>query len=233
MMDIRMNYSEKGSGRPLILIHGNGGSLKYFKKQIDCFSNEYRVIAVDTRGHGKSPRGEAPFTIEQFAEVLKSFMDEKNIAKANLLGFSDGGNIGLAFALKHQEMIDRMVICGANIFPEGLKKSALAPRAAAYKLHRRISKNGKRTELLDLIINQPRINPTDLKKITVPVLVVAGTKDMIRADHTRLIYENLPHSKLLFIEGGHLLPNMRPRQFNDAVLRFFRDEGCRDEQDRE
>ena len=57
MMDIRMNYSEKGSGRPLILIHGNGGSLKYFKKQIDCFSNEYRVIAVDTRGHGKSPRG--------------------------------------------------------------------------------------------------------------------------------------------------------------------------------
>ena len=216
MMDIRMNYSEKGSGRPLILIHGNGGSLKYFKKQIDCFSNEYRVIAV-----------------EQFAEDLKSFMDEKNIAKANLLGFSDGGNIGLAFALKHQEMIDRMVICGANIFPEGLKKSALAPRAAAYKLHRRISKNGKRTELLDLIINQPRINPTDLKKITVPVLVVAGTKDMIRADHTRLIYENLPHSKLLFIEGGHLLPNMRPRQFNDAVLRFFRDEGCRDEQDRE
>ena len=141
MMDIRMNYSEKGSGRPLILIHGNGGSLKYFKKQIDCFSNEYRVIAVDTRGHGKSPRGEAPFTIEQFAEDLKSFMDEKNIAKANLLGFSDGGNIGLAFALKHQEMIDRMVICGANIFPEGLKKSALAPRAAAYKLHRRISKN--------------------------------------------------------------------------------------------
>lgn len=95
MMDIRMNYSEKGSGRPLILIHGNGGSLKYFKKQIDCFSNEYRVIAVDTRGHGKSPRGEAPFTIEQFAEDLKSFMDEKNIAKANLLGFSDGGNIGL------------------------------------------------------------------------------------------------------------------------------------------
>ena len=86
---------------------------------------------------------------------------------------------------------------------------------------------------MGLIINQPRINPTDLKKLTGPVLVVAGTKDMIRADHTRLIYENLPHSKLLFIEGGHLLPNMRPRQFNDAVLRFFRDEGCRDEQDRE
>lgn len=82
---------------------------------------------MDTRGHGKSPRGEAPFTIEQFAEDLKSFMDEKNIAKANLLGFSDGGNIGLAFALKHQEMIDRMVICGANIFPEGLKKP-LSPR---------------------------------------------------------------------------------------------------------
>ena len=70
-------------------------------------------------------------------------MDEKNIAKANLLGFSDGGNIGLAFALKHQEMIDRMVICGANIFPEGLKKIRSRPEGGGNKLHRRISKTAR------------------------------------------------------------------------------------------
>ena len=115
-MDIALSYLEKGSGQPLILLHGNGGSSKYFKKQIDYFSGDYRVIAIDTRGHGKSPRGEKPFTIEQFAQDLKDFMTEKKIGKAKLLGFSDGGNIALAFALKYQQMIDQMVVCGANIF---------------------------------------------------------------------------------------------------------------------
>ena len=78
-MDIALSYLEKGSGQPLILLHGNGGSSKYFKKQIDYFSGDYRVIAIDTRGHGKSPRGEKPFTIEQFAQYLKDFMSEKKI----------------------------------------------------------------------------------------------------------------------------------------------------------
>ena len=223
-MDIALSYLEKGSGQPLILLHGNGGSSKYFKKQIDYFSGDYRVIAIDTRGHGKSPRGEKPFTIEQFAQDLKDFMTEKKIGKAKLLGFSDGGNIALSFALKYQQMIDQMVVCGANIFPEGLKSSALLPRAAAYSIHKFFSINGKRTELLDLVINQPKIKPSDLKQIEIPVLVIAGTADMVREEHTKLIYESLPHSKLVFIEGGHLLPNMRPKQFNSAVTQFFTDE---------
>ena len=103
IMDIQLHYTEQGSGFPLILLHGNGEDSSYFVHQIDHFSKQYRVIALDTRGHGQSPRGEKPFSIKQFAEDLHDFMNEKGIDKAILLGFSDGGNIALTFALKYPE----------------------------------------------------------------------------------------------------------------------------------
>ena len=74
-MDIRLHYLEKGKGTPLLLLHGNGESAEYFEHQISFFSEKYHVYALDTRGHGKSPRGEAPFTLEQFALDLEAFMD--------------------------------------------------------------------------------------------------------------------------------------------------------------
>ena len=220
-MNIKVNYIEKGTGKPLIMLHGNGGNLKHFKNQIDFFSKYYRVIALDTRGHGKTPMGEKPFTIDQFPEDLKNFMDEKNIDKASLIGFSDGGNIAITFALKYQSRIEKMIVCGANIYPEGLRKSALGVRAAAYKFHRLICKNSRRTRLLDLIINQPRIRPEELANIKVPVLIIAGTKDMIREEHTRLIYKSIPDARLTFIDGGHGLPIMKPKKFNTVVYNFL------------
>ena len=91
-MDVKLYYKEAGKGFPLILLHGNGENGGYFEHQIGYFQDKYRVIALDTRGHGKSPRGEKPFTIRQFAEDLHDFMDEQEIEKAHILGFSDGGN---------------------------------------------------------------------------------------------------------------------------------------------
>ena len=84
-MDIQLHYEEYGQGEVLLLLHGNGESGEYFRNQIPYFSKKYRVIAVDTRGHGKSPRGTEPFTIRQFADDLKGFMDEKKIARINEL----------------------------------------------------------------------------------------------------------------------------------------------------
>ena len=75
-MKIKLHYEEKGTGQPMVLLHGNGEDSSYFKNQIEYFSKKYRVIAVDTRGHGKSERGTAPFTLRQFARDLKSFLDE-------------------------------------------------------------------------------------------------------------------------------------------------------------
>ena len=89
-MDVDLHYREQGTGEPLILLHGNGEDGSYFERQMDAFASRFRVIALDTRGHGRSPRGEAPFTIRQFADDLLAFMDGQGIERAHLLGFSDG-----------------------------------------------------------------------------------------------------------------------------------------------
>lgn len=220
-MDIRLNYEEKGTGSTLILLHGNGSSLRSLKKQIEYFSGRFRVIALDTRGHGRSPRGEQPFSIEQFAEDLYEFMKEKSIDKADLLGFSDGGNIAITFALKHQEMIGKMIICGANLFPEGLVERELRIRQKAYNLWQKLAPESRRTHLLRLIVQEPDISPQELNKIKVPVLVAAGTKDMIKTEHTKMIYDNIKSSRLLLIEGTHFIPMTKAKVFNKAVEEFL------------
>ena len=100
-MDIKHFFIEKGQGEPIILLDGNGENCGYFQGQIDEFSKGYHVYAIDTRGHGKTSRGNMPFTIQQFADDLLGFMDEHRIEKAHLLGFSDGGNIAVVFAIKY------------------------------------------------------------------------------------------------------------------------------------
>lgn len=225
-MDIQLNYIEQGQGQPLILLHGNGESCNYFEHQISYFSRDYRVIAIDTRGHGKSPRGEKPFTIKQFAEDLHDFMDEKGIEKANLLGFSDGGNIALTFALKYPERIDKMIVDGANLFPSGVRPLYQWPIEIGYRIaklfYKKSVKAKQNTEMLGLMVNDPHIEPLELARLTMPVLVVAGTKDMIKESHTRLIYKNLPNALLNIIEGDHFVANKNADVFNKVVDAFLR-----------
>ena len=101
MMDIVLHYIEQGEGCPILLLHGNGGRCTYFKRQLSHFATQYHVIALDTRAHGHSPRGSKPFTISQCADDLRNFMREKGIRAAHVLGFSDGGNIALTFAVRY------------------------------------------------------------------------------------------------------------------------------------
>jgi len=133
-MDIKLHYTETGSGDPLILLHGNGENGSYFEHQIACFSNQYRVIAVDTRGHGKSPRGNAPFTIRQFAEDLRHLMDQLQMDRAILLGFSDGGNIALVFALNYPERVEKLILNGANLDAKGVKRTVQLPIEIGYRI---------------------------------------------------------------------------------------------------
>lgn len=225
MTDIQLHYIEQGQGQPLILLHGNGEDGSYFEHQISAFSEKYRVIAIDTRGHGKSPRGEKPFTIKQFAEDLHDFMDEKGIKKATLLGFSDGGNIALTFALKYPERVEKLILNGANLFPSGVKPQYQWPIEMGYriaKLYSNKSEDAKHhTELLSLMVNEPHIDPSELARLTMPVLVVAGTKDMIKESHTRLIYSSLSNAQLAILEGNHFVANKNPEAFNAMVRAFL------------
>ena len=224
-MDIKLNFIEQGTDQPLILLHGNGEDNSYFEHQIDYFSKSYRVIAIDTRGHGKSPRGDKPFTIKQFAEDLHDFMDEKDIDKATLLGFSDGGNIALTFALKYPEKVEKLILNGANLFPNGVKPRYQWPIVIGYHIAKLFSNKSAEakhnTELLGLMVNEPNIEPSELSRLTMPVLVIAGTKDMIKESHTKLIYNSLPNAQLSIIEGDHFIANKNPKAFNAAVERFL------------
>lgn len=225
MTDIQLHYIEEGQGQPLILLHGNGEDTSYFEHQIPYFSKNYRVIAIDTRGHGKSPRGEKPFTIVQFAEDLHDFMDEKGIGKAILLGFSDGGNIALTFALKYPDKVVKMIVDGANLFPSGVKPFYQWPIEIGYRIARLFSKKSEQAkqnaEMLGLMVNEPHIEPSELAHLMMPVLVVAGTKDMIKESHTRLIYSSLPNAKLEIIAGDHFVANKNADVFNKVVEEFL------------
>ena len=226
MSDIQLHYIEQGQGQPLILLHGNGESCNYFEHQIPFFSKNYRVIAIDTRGHGKSSRGEKPFTIKQFAEDLRSFMDEKGMEKAILLGFSDGGNIALTFALKYPDRVEKMIVDGANLFPSGVKPLYQWPIEIGYRIAKLFAKKSEKAkqnaEMLGLMVNEPHIEPSELASLTMPVLVVAGNKDMIKESHTRLIYKSLPNAQLTILEGDHFVANKNPDAFNQVVAEFLR-----------
>ena len=222
-MDIELFCTKTGSGPPLLLLHGNGEDGTYFVHQIEDFSHDFTVYAIDTRGHGKSPRGTAPFTISQFADDLLAFMDEQGLKQADILGFSDGGNIALTFALRHPDRVRRLILNGANLDPKGVKLLVQLPIVLGYHFAS-LSKKPKaraHAELLGLMVKEPHIDPVELKKLTMPVLVIAGTKDMIRERHTRLIANRIPNARLALIPGDHFIASKEPAAFNRAVRTFF------------
>lgn len=225
MTDISLYSVEKGAGEPLILLHGNGEDGSYFARQIERFSRDFRVFAVDTRGHGRSPRGSAPFTIRQFAEDLRGFMDEKAIGRADLLGFSDGGNIALVFALRYPERVNRLVLNGANLDARGVKAHYQIPIELGYRIARlfagRSEKARRNAEMLGLMVNDPAIDPEALCAVRSKTLVIAGTRDMIREKHTRLIAEKIPGAQLALLPGSHFIAAENPEAFNRTVAAFL------------
>jgi pimeloyl-ACP methyl ester carboxylesterase len=229
-MDVTHHFVEKGSGEPLILLHGNGENCGYFKKQLDVFAELYRVIALDTRGHGQTPRGDAPFTIRQFSEDLLGFMDEHGIERTHILGFSDGGNIAMVFAMAYPERVARLILNGANLTSAGVKLSTQLPIELGYRIAKLSSRKSEKarahSELLGLMVNDPNVRPEELQGITARTLVIAGTKDVIKQSETRRIAAAIPDSRLVFIPGDHFIARRNPEAFNRAVLDFLTDGQC-------
>ncbi|MBQ8086308.1 MAG: alpha/beta hydrolase [Lachnospiraceae bacterium] len=228
-MDIELYYQEKGNGEPFIMLHGNGENSDYFCNQIEYFSKNYHVIAIDTRGHGKSPRGEAPFTIAQFADDLYDFMMQKELKNAIILGFSDGANIAMKFAMKYPDMLRTLILNGGNLNAKGVKSSTQVPIEIGYKIASFFADKSpeakKNAEMLGLMVNDPNIKTDELSKITVPTLVICGTNDMIKESHTREIADNIMYSKLMIIKGNHFVANKNPEEFNKAVDVFLTNRG--------
>ena len=225
MMDIKLHFEVLGDGMPLVMLHGNGEDHWYFAGQMEAFSRHFKLILVDTRGHGKSPRGDAPFTLEQFADDLKGLLDEQNITRCYMLGFSDGGNIAMIFALKYPGYVEKLVLNGANLYYEGLAE--WLQNEVSEKWHR-FQEWGlddpdirREWELQDLMMTQPNLRPEQLSGLTMPTLVVAGEEDVIREEHTCLIAESFPNSRLEILPGDHFVARRNTEQYNKVVLNFL------------
>ncbi len=224
-MDITHFYTETGAGEPLILLHGNGEDGGYFVHQVEPFSSTFRVIVPDTRGHGRTPRGEAPFTIRQFGEDLAGFLDALGIEKAHILGFSDGANIAMCFASRYPHQVGKLVLDGGNLNTKGVKRTTQLPIELGYRMARLFAKRSpkakRNAEMLGLMVDQPNLTDEELGRITAETLVIAGTKDMIREQHTRYIADHIPRAQLVFLQGDHFVANRNPGPFNRAVLDFL------------
>ena len=195
---------------------------------MDFFSTKgYRVIAIDTRGQGESPRGTAPFTYEQFANDLESFMDEHGLFRADILGFSDGAITALLFALTRPERVTKLILNGANLDPEGIvepiRKKIVSKAEQFEKAKDESPEAMARYENFELMAKHPSIDPKELSKVECPTLVIVGTNDLIDAAHTELIYRSLPNAELVFVQGDHFIAYDNPGAFNDAVLKFLKE----------
>lgn len=239
MTDIKISYTKRGKGFPLILLHGNGESKECFSAQIEELSRYFAVYALDTRGHGETDRGTAPFTIRTFANDLNDFMAQNGIKKAHILGFSDGANIAMVFAAKYPERIDKLVLNGGNTTPSGVKRQYQAEIEEEYetllsdKAVSKMSDNAlsgstvntprkaTTSELLELMINQPDITTEELQKIEADTLVIVGTDDMIDPLHTEYIAKTVRHSTLKTLSGDHFIAYNSPKAFNAEVLKFL------------
>lgn len=228
-MEIQLHYCERGAGVPLVLLHGNGEDGSYFVHQMDYFAQRYRVIAPDTRGHGKSPRGNAPFTLEQFAQDLKDTLDRLGLKRILLLGFSDGANIALIFTLRWPRYVEKLVLNGGNLDPKGVKWTVQLPIWMGYGLVRLLETVDRRArpkrELLELMVKQPDLRPEQLSAIRRPTLVVAGERDMIRREHTACIARPIPGAELAVLPGGHFLAHENSGPFNRRVEEFLLETG--------
>ncbi|WP_131536849.1 alpha/beta fold hydrolase [Pedobacter nototheniae] len=216
----KIYYEEYGKGAPLVLLHGNNGSISDFYKQISFFSKNYRVIAIDTRGQGRSTDlTENEYSYKGFADDLFKITQALKLDKINILGWSDGGNTGLIFNYEHPELMEKLIIIGANLNPQGIKEDVIN----AFKQQASENKAGTNKRLINLMLNYPDISVEQLGKIKNPTLIIAGSNDVIKEEHTQLIHNSIQNSEIQIIaDATHYVPFEKPDTLNNLMLNFLR-----------
>jgi pimeloyl-ACP methyl ester carboxylesterase len=232
--DIQMYYEIHGDGEPLILLHGGFSHIGVWVNQIPIFAEKHKVIAVESRGHGRSTYSEQPIAYSLMASDVMALMDYLGIEKADIVGWSDGAIIGLDLAINHPERLHRLVAYGANYNPSGLRTDDAASEfldaslAWASEEYQKLSPDPSRWDAFledytEMLASQPNYTPEQLGSITVPVLVLDGESDeIIYTEHTEEMAGLIPTAQLILISGtGHLAPFEKPAVFNQVVLDFL------------
>lgn len=232
---ITIHYAVWGDGSPLLLLHGGLGNMEYFGGEVAELAKQYRVIAMDSRGHGQSTRNAEPYSYALMAKDVIGLMDHLQIDKASIVGWSDGGIIGLDIAMNYSDRLDRLFAFGANTNVSGLKPDIdKNPTFAKYienagKDYERLSKTPKEyndflAQIGQMWATQPNYTPEQLAKITAPVAIADGEHDeAIRQEHNVEMSKAIPGAQLVILPGvSHFAMLQDPKAFTHAVLEFLK-----------
>lgn len=229
----RIWYADIGSGPPVILLHGGMGNANQWGHQVPALiAAGYRVVAIDSRGHGRSTRDAQPFSYALMAADTRAVMDALGIDRAAFVGWSDGACIALVLAAATPERVAGILFFACNVDPTGTRPfvmtdtigrclarhradyEALSPTPAAF--------NELGPALQPMQANELDYGPGELAAIGVPVTVVHAEDDeFIQPEHARHIAAHIPGARLVELAGvSHFAPVQRPALFNEAMLEF-------------
>ncbi|MBL0008401.1 MAG: alpha/beta hydrolase [Saprospiraceae bacterium] len=224
----KMYYETYGTGEPLLIIHGNGGSIGDFNFQIPYFEKKYKVILADSRAQGKSLDNGDSLTYEMMADDLDALLDVLKLDSCYVIGWSDGGINGLLLAMRHPEKVRKLAVTGANLWPDS---SAIDPYHFTMVSHaydstallEKTTNHLRNLKLLHLLAHQPHITTEQLGTIKCPTLVIGGDHDIILPQHTLLIAESILKSYLWILpNAGHATLIFNSEAFNKTVYEFFK-----------
>jgi pimeloyl-ACP methyl ester carboxylesterase len=225
---IKMYTEVYGEGKPLLLIHGNGGDMSAFKNNIPYFSKRYKVIAVDSRAQGKTIDNNDSLSFEMMADDFAALLQAMHIDSAYVIGWSDGGINALLLALRHPDKVIKLVSTGANMTPDS---SAIVPdnwrdEKKQYDSERNIiwttPKEKNDWKIFKLDWDQPNVPLENLSGIRCPSLIVCGDHDVITIEHTVGIYKNIPRAYLWVVpNSGHPTLIEHRDDFDRLVEDFF------------
>lgn len=227
-------YGVYGQGEPIIFLHGGLANSNYWGHQVRAFSKNYQVIVMDSRGHGRSTNNNTPYSYDTMMEDVIGLMDFLKIKKAAIVGWSDGGIIGINIAIHHPDRITKLFAFGANSNPNGTKDPSNSEVFNTYanirakEEYQKLSKTPKDYEnFLDQIKkmwgSQPDFTKAQLNTIKTPTWIVDGDRDEgIKRENTEFMADNIPNSGLLIQpQVSHFSFIQDPEQFNRDILHFL------------
>jgi pimeloyl-ACP methyl ester carboxylesterase len=215
---IKMYYEIHGEGKPLVLLHGGGSTIQTtFGNVLPMFEKKYKVIAVELQAHGHTSDRNAPETFQQDADDVAVLLQQLGISKAFFFGFSNGGSTSLQIAIRHPEVVEKLVIASGAYqregfipgFFEGMQHASLANMPKP--LQDAFLKINPDTNALLTMHNKDRDrmiafqdwSDDDLRSIKAPALIINGDKDVVTNEHVLKMSKLIPNAELMILPGVH------------------------------
>ncbi len=218
-------FGEENS-EAVILLHGNGESGRSFKNLIPLISDKYKVIAIDSRGHGKSEFGSGQLSLGTMAVDVVNIIEALGLDKVNIVGFSDGANIAMLVSIKNSELVNKVVLIGGNYNFWGLKPSSALMIAVGYYCSKWggivDSRNRFNKEYFSLMFKEPNLKRDALKYIKAAALVINGDRDMIKLSHAKAIADTIPKGQLKIVKGDHFWVYRNPQEAAKVIKEFLK-----------